>query len=287
MPHTLAKDLATHGVDIHKHCHLRAIHDNPDGRCLALTFRNGSAIQTVSARKLVLALPRQAIISLRTDSVIFQDRSFKEAMDAVAPVPCCKIFLAFDKPWWETLDFGPGKVDAKSLAKSHTDLPMQQCYYLGQDQLTGRALMKAAFCDGGSAHYWLPLFRSRVQDCLSSPLPRPAIQEICRQLSESHSISVPEPCQSLFVDWTSSPFGGGWHLWQPGWNSYKIIQKLCRPSTHHDIHVCGEAFSAYQAWVEGALSSAEYLLQTEFGLEPPTWLTSDSSLVAYCAEFDR
>jgi lysine 2-monooxygenase len=37
------------------------------------------------------------------------------------------------------------------------------------------------------------------------------------------------------------------------------------------LYVCGEAYSLNQGWVEGALSTAENLLQTRFKLAPPFW----------------
>jgi hypothetical protein len=39
------------------------------------------------------------------------------------------------------------------------------------------------------------------------------------------------------------------------------------------VYVCGEAYSWFQAWIEGALMSAERMLQDHFALPwPSDWL---------------
>jgi hypothetical protein len=40
------------------------------------------------------------------------------------------------------------------------------------------------------------------------------------------------------------------------------------------VHICGEAYSDQQAWVEGALCTAELMLQEYFDINYPTWLPS-------------
>jgi hypothetical protein len=47
------------------------------------------------------------------------------------------------------------------------------------------------------------------------------------------------------------------------------------------VHICGEAYSAYQGWVEGALTSAEVMLQQAFGLDAPDWLGDTDCLAPY------
>ncbi len=38
--------------------------------------------------------------------------------------------------------------------------------------------------------------------------------------------------------------------------------------------ICGEAYSNQQGWVEGALETAEIMLQDYFSLDKPDWLCS-------------
>jgi len=39
--------------------------------------------------------------------------------------------------------------------------------------------------------------------------------------------------------------------------------------------VCGESIAQLQGWSEGAINSAEMLLQKYFGLDAPAWVPSD------------
>jgi hypothetical protein len=48
-----------------------------------------------------------------------------------------------------------------------------------------------------------------------------------------------------------------------------------KPLETESIHICGEAYSDQQGWVEGAFCVAEKMLQEHFGLQRPTWLSKD------------
>jgi monoamine oxidase len=65
-------------------------------------------------------------------------------------------------------------------------------------------------------------------------------------------------------DWFSKP-QLGMYLWKPGVNSGQIIAKLSQVSigSKHDrnIHICGETFSDFQCFMEGALRSADNVVK--------------------------
>jgi hypothetical protein len=68
-------------------------------------------------------------------------------------------------------------------------------------------------------------------------------------------------------DWGKSPFGAAAHGWLPGVMSWKHMEFLEAFSLQADsaspknIHVCGEAFSDYQGFIEGSLRSARRVLR--------------------------
>jgi monoamine oxidase len=68
-------------------------------------------------------------------------------------------------------------------------------------------------------------------------------------------------------DWGKSPFGAAAHGWLPGVMSWKHMEFLeafsldQASSSPKNIHVCGEAFSDYQGFIEGALRSARRVLR--------------------------
>jgi monoamine oxidase len=63
-------------------------------------------------------------------------------------------------------------------------------------------------------------------------------------------------------DWSKEPFGGAAHCWRPGADSVGARQRLAafglrgRPDAKN-IHVCGEAYSGFQGFIEGSLATAE------------------------------
>lgn len=65
-------------------------------------------------------------------------------------------------------------------------------------------------------------------------------------------------------DWGKAPFGAAAHGWLPGEQSRKHVEFLAafpqNSKCKGQIHVCGEAFSDYQGFIEGSLRSAEEAL---------------------------
>lgn len=75
--------------------------------------------------------------------------------------------------------------------------------------------------------------------------------------------------------WNKDPIGAAFHQWNPGVQSWKIIPQIRHPFLDRDLFICGEAYSSQQGWVEGALQSAESLLEQHFFLPRPDWVPED------------
>lgn len=282
LPERLATELESAGVTIHRRHALRRV-DNADSRLILHLDKAGETVQ-MNTERLVLALPRHALAGVVARSPDLQHGKLGESLNAVAGIPACKIFLTFDTPWWRDVPDGPGKIRRGTYGVSHTDLPLRQCYYLGMDQATGRGLMLASYADGQAVSFWKALAGDSGRDpALHTRLGARGRAEIRRQLAQMHDVEVPEPADAIFVNWSVPPFGGGWHNWQPGWRSWEVMATMRRPDPARALHVCGEAFSAAQGWVEGALESAEIMLEEQFGLAPPDWLDEPEVLASYRA----
>ena len=65
-------------------------------------------------------------------------------------------------------------------------------------------------------------------------------------------------------DWTRDPYGAAGHLWRPGVKPWEVSAKLEAFSltgpAPGNMHLCGEAFSDYQGFMEGTLRSADRAL---------------------------
>lgn len=280
LPDSLSRKLEAAGVPIHLESGLVGLEEHGDELIeLALADRHGDS--RVLARQVILALPKAALACLADKSQLLRGSDMVEHLKATQPEPACKIFLTYDSPWWRDVPDGPGRIASDAYAVSHTDLPMRQCYYLGCDDATGDGLLLASYSDGQSVPFWAALMSPDGRSGLTSDVPEVARKEITRQLSEMHGVEIPPAKSGIFVNWQSEPYGGGWHAWQPGWQSQQMMKSLQRPFDDKAVYVCGEAISAYQGWVEGALTSAEILLRDQFGLRQPDWLSSSEGLYPY------
>jgi monoamine oxidase len=104
--------------------------------------------------------------------------------------------------------------------------------------------------------------------------PHEMVMEMHRQLKQIHNIQyAPKPYDAAFMDWSVDPYGGGVHFWERGYKSWEILHQMTQPVGDFPCYICGEAYSTNQTWVEGALQTAEIVLQKHLGLGKPSWIT--------------
>jgi monoamine oxidase len=128
-------------------------------------------------------------------------------------------------------------------------------------------------------------------------------EKVREQLTELHGYEVPMAIGGVYRDWSDD---GGWHTWEPFVDVAKVKdvvrQPFCRNfsvrpcgrrSEESDLplYVCGEAYAWEQGWIEGALMTAEAVVNTISGKEykEPDWLQgADGTLEKYmCAELPQ
>ena len=236
---------------------------------------------TQRARNVILAIPQRAVQLLDPDTFFFKNPQFVADLGAVTCEPASKLFLTFAEPWWKT---APMPVER---GQSATDLPIRLCYYLGSEA-NGASLLLGSFTDSIGVEYWNGYFaQGRDPSAEAAPLPADALlrkpppamlRDAVRQLSLMHGVDAPEPLSAAFVDWGADPYGGGYHFWNAHVQSWKVMPRIRRPAPGANVFLCGEAFSAKQGWVEGAINTAERTLETYFGLPRPPWLSEDYDL---------
>ncbi len=120
---------------------------------------------------------------------------------------------------------------------------------------------------------WTEQLRKNWRD---HPAPKKMVDEMHRQLMEMHGITnAPEPLEAVFVDWSDDPYGGAVHFWNSGYKSWEVLEAMTKPVDDFPCYICGEAYSTNQTWVEGALQTAEIVLQKHFKLVVPAWLSNE------------
>jgi monoamine oxidase len=83
--------------------------------------------------------------------------------------------------------------------------------------------------------------------------------EMERLLLRMHGLNqASELLDATVADWSE----GGVHLWNVGSKSWEIMPKMVQPiGDDVPCYICGEAYSTYQTWVEGALQTADFVVE--------------------------
>jgi monoamine oxidase len=270
--------------------------DMMDDGTVRLEIEDDGVARTVLAKRLVLALPRRSLELLDQTGPVLgpENGEVHDLIGSVTPIPLFKLAICYPSPWWESLPPVQVTSDPKapyigiSSGKSVTDLPIRQCYYWGVDPKTNCAVL-LVYDDGRDLDYWAglrdsqaPSFENKVALDESSqwarhPAPQRMVDEIHRQLLEMHGITdpmmVPAPYAGAYRDWGEDPYGGGANFWHVGVRSYEVAQAIMQPKPPLPVYICGESYSHGQGWAEGALETAEAMLQQQFGLPTPPWKT--------------
>ncbi|UVJ45922.1 FAD-dependent oxidoreductase [Pseudomonas sp. LS1212] len=254
----------------------------PRKYCLQFLNLNSGQHWRVFASNIVLAMPRRSLELLDQQTWFFQDANLQRNLESVIMEPSFKLLMGFEEPWWAE-DFGC------TAGHSVTDLPMRQCYYFGTDPNDSHSLFLASYNDMKTVTFWIPLndyperYQVRPTRLLAAEKLPASIQnqasavmvaEAMNQVRELHgtNMNIPDPFVAWYQDWTADPFGGGYHAWKAGYSVKDVMPYMRRPFPDQSIHVCGEAYSDQQGWVEGAFCVAERMLQDHFGLQCPAWL---------------
>lgn len=246
--------------------------------------RRGSSWQ-IRARHAILALPRRPLRLLGAPDSLFDpyrmdDTDLRELSASVHRYPAFKLFLAYEEPWWRELKISSGR--------SVTDLPIRQTYYFGVEE-SERALLMSSYNDDRAVAYWQGLGWTERDEPMAPRLevagpggpshvlvaPHEMIRHAQAQLSRMHGFEIPPPYLAAYRNWGAPPFGGAWHLWRINADSAAVAKRMRRPLPDYNVHVCGEAYSGIQGFIEGALTSTELVLQEQLELPGPEWLPGD------------
>jgi monoamine oxidase len=221
--------------------------------------------QTFQATVVVLALPRRALELL--DSQVLA--AARQLITSVTGQPVMKVFCCYDQPWWSKLGITAGS--------SATDLPLGQVWYFGPDSDSNESsLLLATYNDTLNPTFWEgiasgPKFPSG--DGTDPYWPEQAtsdylVGELQRQLAELHGVTPPDPYSAAWMDWSADPYGGAFNTWNVGVDVATVASSILQPDPSVPLYVCGEAYSHDQGWVEGALDTAEQVVE-KLGVQPP------------------
>ncbi|MEO6719015.1 MAG: FAD-dependent oxidoreductase [Ferruginibacter sp.] len=253
---------------------------------IELTIQGQEPIKT---KALILAMPRRSLELISPNSPILQQENVLKLIRSVTPRPLFKLYTTYSNPWWRAAGVQKGRTT--------TDLPIRQTYYWPKNtgepaEIGTKSMLMASYDDGLNIGFW-DGFRPKRADFLRSDIkvpttlewfegpanqnggeyklwdkykaPAAMVEEIQRQLALIHGLQfTPGVQDACFKDWGDDPFGGGWNSWNIGVDSDKVKVDILKPETNAPVYVCGEAYSDAQGWVEGALQTADMMLEKHF-----------------------
>ncbi|MDL2409594.1 FAD-dependent oxidoreductase [Rhizobium calliandrae] len=235
---------------------------------------------------------------------------FRQDLASVAPIPLFKCFLLYPNCWWQDSGVSSGrsltdmpirqcyywpsgpqgttipKRDGPGLVMVYDDL-LNVSFWEGLDKRAEVHKVGLPLSLRSPGHHWAMFERKAAEmtaepadsfgkrlaeNWTEHPATRQMVNELHRQLMQMHGKdSAPEPIDAAYMDWSRDPFGGGVHLWNVNVRSDVMLTRMTQPVDNFPCYICGEAYSTNQTWAEGALQTAEIVLQQRLGVAKGEW----------------
>jgi monoamine oxidase len=224
------------GVAVHRNHSLLALAPGR-GRTLALLFDGGKC----TANHVILAIPSHPL-----GKVQGLPTEIRRLLHSVTPLPLLKCFFVVKDPWWHE----------NTPNRGIRDFPTRELHYDRQED-RGNIMV---YADRPCINFWGRYVKAECHD-------RAEIDgdpELPLAFAKRMRIR-PETILACGIrDWGREPYGGAAHLWKPGVEPWKVSAKLEAFSLAghgpRNVHICGEAYSDFQGFMEGAIRSAHSAL---------------------------
>jgi len=231
----------THQLEKHSNVHihlnqpLESITSHIPIKHVKILYSLFSLDKEFQSNKVILALPRPALAKIK---YLTKTASVRRLINSIQPEPLYRIYARYP------LDKKTGKVWFSDMPKIVSNLPIK--YIIPSNVEKG--IIMISYTDSKFAKYW---FNKLAAD--DNVLPT----ELSKQLGLLFpDLKIPHPLWIKHYYWE---MGAGY--WKPGFSRKEIIPKITKPLEKHEIYICNENYSSHQAWVEGSLESANYVLE--------------------------
>jgi monoamine oxidase len=255
--HTIEKAVLDLGVSIYREHHLKEIIEGRDGLLTLTIEANGDNLE-LNSEHLVLAIPQY---SLKKLSQCLPTR-INTLLDSVMPIPILWATATLKNPPWCK--------DAPATSGENAPFRAGHLEYKERDgEPYGLAML---YCDGPWHQYWRGFVEDSVEDFHGYQyLPQVNTnlhlkEEIEKAIQQHFSLAdAPHVEEWGIRDWGRPPFGAGVHFWKSGAESLSIMDELkafalSEQSKNKNVHICGEAYSGFQGFFEGAIRTANYAI---------------------------
>jgi monoamine oxidase len=260
----LAADFQALGGRIFLNHEVRAIERGGEPGQLRISAWVSELERSIVAQRVILAVPPTGLKTLAQSPSLLQHCA--PMIASVSGQSLTRLILRYSHRWWR-----PRHPDLSRLV---TDLPIRQVTFGIEPPATAspitheESFVLCSFNDVRYPDFWASLLRASAPErraTTSSPIELPSnapiVQSAHQQIARALGCdAIESPTSGWCVEWDEQPYGGGWHTWNAGTCAEEVIRRLYRPVSDLDLHICGEAYSTCQAWVEGALQSVDGLL---------------------------
>jgi hypothetical protein len=271
-------------VALHRHHTLISLnHLNRDGDQVQLHFSDG---RTVVATEVILALPKRPLERLNLPVTVASH------LGKVHDIPLLKVFFIIDQPWWEDnrppnrfagdlptreVHYAKSEDKTRGMIMLYTDRPALQFWtdYLTDDQRSTPRECEHDDCRvetdelvtrQESAQLWI--LERNEHDRTS---PKGINTRLWRRFVQyardyEHNDFTMERLLACGIrDWGKEPYGAAVHVWKPRAKPLEVAEVFrafpLAGSRRSNVHICGDAYSDYQGFIEGALRSTVRVLR--------------------------
>jgi monoamine oxidase len=258
LPEAVAKAIAERGGKVGLGHRLEAA-EMPDGQPIALGFGTAVGRRTVTAARVILALPPAAIGRLEA---LAGRPEISALLAALAPQRAVVTALIYREPWWRQIGI-TGGVSTADLQVRH--LRHQEAEPGRKNGAAAAALV--SYSDGENADFWNGVADEEARSGRVGP-DHPIASEMHRQ-AQSMFVprmrrDIPRPIAGFTQDWSDAGGGAAFHMWGPGSEPKTSSSDALRPIDGRQLYICGEAWSTRQGWIEGALETVDSLIARHF-----------------------
>jgi hypothetical protein len=236
--------------------------------------------------RVFLAIPKKPLSKLLWASLdLFKSskstpQDMRDLIDCAFGFPLVKVFFVVKRRWWE---------EEVRANKHATRIPTRELYFWRSQKKRDpeeNAGLVMVYTDRPASNFWANYVRSdkqhndvdwpglNTENPESSRIWRRLKRKIVRYLNENENVDLKESDIEWvgIRDWHRDPYGGANHAWRPKRRYWVAMARLAsiplQDSGTAHLHVCGEAFSDYHGFMEGALRSSVLALSKVLDPDP-------------------
>ena len=226
-------------VQIHKkHILLEISRDDNDK--IMLRFDNNKKENICRTKNAILAIPPRSLKTIKglPEHII-------NLLDSVIEIPLIKCFFVVKDPWWNENIPNEGSIP----------FPTREIHYYKKD---GKGNIMV-YADRPYLAFWNQYINSsyHAETELNNN------KELPLMFARRMNINPDNIITYGIRDWGKEPYGAACHMWRSGvksWEISEIMEGFSLNGRIKNVYICGEAYSHFQGFMEGAVRTANNVM---------------------------